>query len=156
MLSRLTSDVGELAAELLSSPDKELPPEIEAAIIQTAGRVLPVRILKAVFFSSALGQVRELDLDWYLDRFILGKTSVNGVDIDTIDELDETGLGIVGIAQLLGLAIEVNFDFIFAGLDTSAGIDHPAETANLISGTSNLRGARVRDGQRAQTRAQTG
>lgn len=155
MLSRLTSDVGELIAEILSSPDKELPPEIEAAIIKASGRGLPVRILKAVFLSSALGQVRELDLDWYLERFILGKTSVNGVDIDTIDELDETGLGIMGIAQLLALAIEANFDFTGAGLVMPVGSEEPAAT-NLVSGTSSYRGARNRDGRQGPTSVLTG
>ena len=151
MLSRLTSDVGELVAEILASPDKELPPEIEAAIIKMAGKVLPIHILKAIFFSSALGQLRALDLGWYVERVIVGQTSVNDVEIETLDELDETGLGASGLAQLLWLAIEVNFDFISAGLATSAGSEEPAPETIKVSGTSNLRGEQKAAGQEAQT-----
>jgi len=151
VLSRLVADVGELVAEILSSPDKELPPEIEAAIIKMAGKALPIGILKAIFFSSALGQLRALDLDWYVERVIVGQTTVNDVEIETLNDLDETGLGASGLAQLLWLAIEVNFDFIGAGLGTSAGSEEPAPATRRVSGTSSLRGETSRDGQRAQT-----
>ena len=145
VLSRLVADVGEIVAELLSSPDKELPPEIEAGIIAVAGgKKLPAHMLKAILFSSVLGRLKELDLEWYVEHIVIGWTSVNGVDIETMAELDETGLGAVGLAQLVWYALEVNFDFISAGLGTSDGNEEPAQETSRVSGTSSFKGARAK------------
>lgn len=155
VLSRLVADVGEMVAEVLSSPDRELPPEIEAAIVRSAGKMLSPRVLKAILFSHSLGRVRDLDLGWYVEHVIVGLMSVNGVEIETMDELDETGIGPAGVLELIWYAIEVNFDFTGAGLATPAGSEEPAAT-NLVSGTSSYKGARNRDGRQAPTQASTG
>lgn len=151
VLSRLVADVGELIAEMLAIPDRELPPEIEAAITAMSGRVLPLSIMKSILFSSVFGRIRGIDLRWYVQRIVVGFVSVNGVDIETMEELDETGIGAEGVAMLLWHAIGENFAFIFAGLATSAGGEESARTENRVSGTSNLKGETVKAGQRAQT-----
>ena len=87
VLSRLVADVGEMVAELLSSPDRDIPPEIEAAIVAMSGKMLSPKVIKSILFSHSLGRVRDLDLGWYVEHMLIGFTSVNDVEIETMAEL---------------------------------------------------------------------
>lgn len=154
MLSRLVADVGGTIAEILASPDRELPPEIEAGIQAFAGKTLNASTIKKIFFSSALSQIKDLDLAWYAEALLVGSTKVNDVSIDKIEELDATGISPTSLIQLMWFAIEVNFLPTFAAPVTSDGNDEAA-TESPIIGTSSWRGDPRRAGQRGQTSEET-
>ncbi|WP_204568370.1 hypothetical protein, partial [Collinsella tanakaei] len=73
-----------------------------------------------------------------------GKLKVNGVAIDTMAELDATGIGMTQLLELLALAFVVNVGPTSAGLATLSGSgDRPrTQTASQPTATSNLRGAK--------------
>lgn len=164
VLSRLLADVGEVVAEILASPDRELDPEIEAAIrgmlAEKAGAQkaigASIGIIKAIVFSDVLAKVKTFDVGWYIEAMLPKSIAVGGVNIDTMAELDETGIGPVAMMEALWFAMRVNFLPTFAGLATSDGSESPAATesqplAKKITGKSSLRGAAAKAGRQGRT-----
>lgn len=164
VLGRLLGDVGPVVAEIMSSPDKELDPEIEGAIRgmvaskdgADAGLGLSMTIIKALIFSDAVSKIKGFDFGWYVSQMLPGCMAVGGVDIDSFEELDETGIGPLTMFEIFRFACEVNFFPTFAGRNTNAGSPGqiqtpPACSASPIRGSSNLRGATASAGQPDQT-----
>lgn len=166
VLGRLLGDVGPVITEMMSSPDQELDPSIEGfirgAVAEKAGAIvgvnMAVSLVKAIVFSQAIAKTKEFDFAWYVDQMLPGCMDVGGVDIETIEELDETGVGPRTMWELFRFACEVNFFPTFAGRDTGDGLRSPIQTPTqpaaasaVISGRSSLRGEAKRDGRRGQT-----
>lgn len=159
VLSRLFADVGEVVVELLCSPTKEISPDIEpiirAGLQRWMGQSAEITMsaIKSVILTSALSRAKDLDLPWYVKQLLPGSITANGVEIDTMAELDETNMGAVGLMELVWHALVVNFRPTSTALATfvgSDGADERPPMANSIRGTSSWRGETPRDGQSAQ------
>lgn len=169
VLSRLLGDVGSVIVEMLSSPDRELDPGIEGAVramVATkngadAGIDMTVSIIKSIVFSDAIAKVKGFDFSWYVATMLPGCMSIGGVAVDTMTELDESGITPRVLFEVFRFACEVNFFPTSAGSDTSDGRQDQSSPSQEphhpgpISGKSSIRGATVKGGQRAPTSAAT-
>lgn len=168
MISRLLADVGELVAEVLCSPDRELDPDLELGLraavatqMGADGSQVATRVLKAIVFSGALGRAKTVDIPALIEAVLPGQLAANGVPIDTMDELDETGIGGDAILALLMFALQVNFFPTSAGGATSLGSAGPVmpqgpSQPTPVRGTSSLRADDVMGGPAAPTSQRTG
>jgi hypothetical protein len=161
VLSRLLGDAGAVVVEMLSSPDRELDPAVEGVIrSMVAGKTdagsgidMTVTIIKSIVFSNAISKVKDFDFAWYVLRMLPGCMSIGGVSIETMAELDESGISPRTIFEVFRFACEVNFfptsaDRVINGGSTDK--TRPAMTANPIRGKSSLRGATSKAGPSAQ------
>ena len=149
--SRLLADVGPLVARVLSNPDDDLDPAIESLIksIMPGGTGLGMGKLSLVL--QALESAKNIDIGWYAQTLLIGQLSIEGVAIDTMAELDETGIAFAQIVEILSLAFVANVNPTSAGPNTANGTGVKAAKQNATSGTSNLRGATNTAGQSAPT-----
>lgn len=168
VISRLLADVGEVVAEVLCSPDRDLDPDLEIglrAVVATQtgvdGSQVATRVIKAIVFSGALGRAKNIDLAALIESLLSGQVAANGVPLDSMAELDETGIGGDSIVALLVFALQVNFFPISAGSATSHGNAGPVmpqghSQPTHVRGTSSLRGDDVMGGPAAQTSQRIG
>jgi hypothetical protein len=166
VLSRLLSDVGSVVVEILSSPDRELDPGIEGAVRgmiaskggASAGIDMTVTIIKALVFSNAIAKVKDFDFGWYVRSMLPKCMAIAGVDVDTMEELNQSGVTPRTLFEVFRFACEVNFFPTSAGSDTSDGRQDPtppAQELSRIKGKSSIRGATAKVGQPGQTSAAT-
>ena len=150
-ISRLLADVGPLVARILSSPDDDLDPAVEAVISSVLPGGMPMSSGKIIVMLQALESAGAIDIGWYGRSLLPKHLSIEGVAIDSMQELDETGIGMAEILELLSLAFIVNVGPTFAGLATQAGSGDLHKTANPPIAMSNLRGATKAAGPSAPT-----
>lgn len=163
VLSRLISDVGPVLTEVICSPDRDIDPGVEATIRGAVAAFAPstgaltLAAVKAIFLTTAIGKIGKIDLGWYAAAILPGCVSANGVPIDSMDELDETGIGPVGLMELVWHALVVNFRFTTSAramLDGSAGAEN--QTPGPIQGKSRYKGEANSAGRPVPTPATTG
>ena len=168
VLSRLLAGVGEALTEIASNPDRDLDPDLEAGVRMMLAKAVSTEaaisasmgIVKFILFSNALTKGEHFDLEWFVRELLPGLIDVEGVPIDTMEELDETEIGPVPLMTVLWFAVQVNFFPTSAGLATCVGDEPPALTQNQpqarsTTGKSSLKGASMKAGQRAPTSAGT-
>jgi|GEM_PF-6101166 len=166
VLSRLLGDVGSVVVEMLSSPDRELDPAVEGAMrSMVAGKVganagvdMTITIIKALVFSNAIAKMKDFDFGWYVRSMLPGCMAIDGVHIDSMDELDESGITPRTMFEVFRFACEVNFFPTFAGNAISDGSQDQTQAqpaASPIQGKSSLRGAMKPAGQPGRTSAAT-
>lgn len=164
VLSRLLGDVGAVVVEMLSSPDRELDSGIEGAIRSMiagksgadAGVDTTITIVKAIVFSDAIAKLKGFDFGWYVEQMLPKCMAIGGVEIDSIAELDESGILPRTLFEVFQFACEVNFFPTSAGRDTNVGSALPASTTQEpkkapITGRSRLKGETSRAGRLAPT-----
>jgi hypothetical protein len=163
VLSRLISDVGQVLAEVICSADRDIDPSVEATIRGAVSSFAPstgaltLAAVKAIFMTSAIGKIGKIDLGWYAAEMLPGLLSANGVPIDSMDELDETGIGPVHLVELVWLALVENFrptSSARAMFDGSAGAEKT--TGSPIQGKSKYKGETSSAGRPAPTQEMTG
>lgn len=161
VLSRLLGDVGSVVVEMLSSPDRELDPGIEGAVrslVATkngadASIDMTISIIKSIVFSDAIAKVQGFDFGWYVSTMLPGCMCIGGVAIESMAELDESGISPRTLFEVFRFACEVNFFPTSAGLDTSDGrqdLMPPSPEPHQpgpIQGKSSLRGVTTPAGQ---------
>ena len=162
VLSRLTTDVGPLLTELLATPERELDPDVEGAIRSLiaekvsidAAMEVGLKMIKSIVLSSSFDHLKRIDLDWLVSSILVGHMSVGGIDIDTFEELEDSGITPLVLVQVILFALEVNF---LPFSDVRVTIDGPAapEPIETRTGTSSLRADRNTAGRQDQTSAAT-
>jgi hypothetical protein len=125
---------------------------IRAGIAKFTGGYAAVglAVVKAVFMTSAISQVKDLDMPWYFEEMLPGLVTANGVRLDTMEEIAETGIGPIDLLELMWVAMVVNFrptSTARAMFDGSAGAVQSPE--NRTNGKSSYRGGATKDGQAA-------
>jgi hypothetical protein len=163
VISRLAYDVPPIIAEFVADPGRDLAPEVEAMIRAAVEKFLPqtgvltLSVVKAIFLTTALSKVAKIDIEWLATSMLPGCLSANGVPIDSMGELDETGIGSVGLLELIWMALVENWrptSSARAMFDGSAGAEKP--TQSPIQGKSKYRGETSSAGRPAPTPATTG
>lgn len=135
VISRIVTEFGSLVAEYLCTKTPEELLETAEGLNEASKEsmmLLGTQAIKLVVASEAFAKIHEqfkrgefVNIDWYLRALLPGSLELNGVAIDTIEELDATGAGPLVLGELLLFALEVNFDPGFGGRDTSHGTsDH--------------------------------
>ena len=136
VITRLLSDFGSVTAEVLCS---DVPGEILAraqGLVGASKKKLEEMGAEAIKFavgSQAFQNIAEkfgsgdvIGLSWYQRKLLLGKLTINGVEIRTMEELDRTKAPPYVLGRLLLFALEVNFNPTLGGLGTFTGSsDHP-------------------------------
>lgn len=131
VISRIVTEFGSLAAEYMcTATPSELLQQAEDISTEAKESLIAagVSAIKLVVASEAFKKIHEqfkngefVNINWYLQALLPGHLFLNGVKIDTIEELDQTGAGPLVVAELLLFALEANFDPGFGGRDTNPG-----------------------------------
>lgn len=107
--------------------DEPTPEDVEEFTRQSGFGIIKTIVASQAFERLAQrfkgGEV--INLDYFMKALIIGKLSVDGVEIETSKELAATKIGPMNLMRLLYHALEANFDPGLGGPDTSAGKSGP-------------------------------
>jgi len=172
VLSHVLGDFGFAVASWLSAPDAPTMEkmmegiDIDEDMSAEQLKELGLSKFKMIITSEAFAQITAklktgevVDMKWYVERMIPGNLWLEDVHIETMEELDESGVTASIMAELFWYAIEVNFHPTFGAAGTDSGSDEElpeSPEASPIRGSSSGRAESGRDGQRVQTRAAAG
>ena len=79
---------------------------------------------------AKLEAMRSDDLWFHVRNILVGHLTVGGVPIDTVEDLDATGITIVLVMPLMFDALEVNYFSSFAGRSTTSGSESEPASPN--------------------------
>ena len=128
--ARMLKTLGELMTHTLSYEDKGNPEQITLAQIFNVG--MDSDAVKTFLLTNAMPQIMKsvgdvgyTDFHYFYTMLLPGSLSVDGVDIDTEEELEELGMTPPQVSTCLMRAAEVNFYPTSGGLFTKGGEESP-------------------------------
>lgn len=166
--ARLMKTFGELMTHTVSYDDDGNPEKVALASLFDAG--MDSEQMKEFLLATAMpeimksvGEVGYTDFHYYYETLLPGSMIVDGVSIDTKDELDELGLTPPQVGHILFKAAEVNFYPTSGDLGTPVGEESPEATPEPeqkpqpeTKTRSKKRGGTRKVGQSARTRSKRG